>query len=158
MVLWNLKKKFLSQPHDEELLTKDPRYKHYKANKDCIIPKDGLLPRKYFGETDSVKYTQILILKQLVNEELWSLHREFGKHPGTIKQIIAYGEQKILPKMVQMIRKWVVSCEQGIKELRIDCSLNRFLLHNLNENIAAPDDAMHIYLVPESTRAVVMKR
>ena len=67
----------------------DSRYKNYKANEDRIILKDGLLFRKYFGETGSVKYYQILIPKQLVKEVLRSLHGEFGKHPGIFKTIIA---------------------------------------------------------------------
>ena len=60
----------------------DSRYKNYKANEDRIILKDGLLFRKYFGETSTVKYYQIVIPKQLLNEVLRSLHGEFGKHPG----------------------------------------------------------------------------
>ena len=72
------------------LMITDSRYKNYKANEDCMILKDGLLFRKYFGETGSVKYYQILIPKQLVEEILHNLHREFGKHPGIFKTIIAY--------------------------------------------------------------------
>ena len=46
----------------------DSRYKNYKANEDRIILKDGLLFRKFFGETGSVKYYQILIPRQLVKK------------------------------------------------------------------------------------------
>ena len=66
LVLKNMKLKILGQPYDEVLIMTDSRYKNYKANEDCIILKDGLLYRKYFGETGSVKYHQILIPKQLV--------------------------------------------------------------------------------------------
>ena len=45
----------LGQPYDEVLMITDSRYKNYKANEDRIILKDGLLFRKYFGETGSVK-------------------------------------------------------------------------------------------------------
>ena len=76
------------------LLTTDRRFKHYKANEDRIILKDGLLFRKNYGETGSVKYYQILIPKQLVNEVLRSLHGEFGKHLGITKTIIA--QRKVL--------------------------------------------------------------
>ena len=72
------------------LLTTDRQFKRYKANEDRIILKDGLLFRKYYGETGSVNYYQILIPKQLVNELLWSLNGEFGKHPAITKTIIAY--------------------------------------------------------------------
>ena len=39
------------------------RFKHYKANEDRIILKDGLLFRNFYGETGSVKYYQFLIPK-----------------------------------------------------------------------------------------------
>ena len=55
-----MKLKILGQPHDELLMMTDSRYKNYKANEDRIILKDGLLFRKYFGETGSVKYYKIL--------------------------------------------------------------------------------------------------
>ena len=98
LVLKNLKLKILGQPHDDVLLRMDRRYKHYKANEDRIILKDGLLFRKYYGETGSVKYYQILIPKQLVNEVLRNLHGEFGKHPGITKTIIAY-RKKIITRI-----------------------------------------------------------
>ena len=53
--LKNLKLKILGQPHDNVLLTTDGRFKHYKANEDRNILKDGLLIRKYYGETGIVK-------------------------------------------------------------------------------------------------------
>ena len=85
-----MKLKILGQPHDEVLIVTDSRYKNYKANEDRIILKDGLLYRKYFGETGNVKYYQILNPKQLVNEVLRNLHGEFGRHQGISKTIIAY--------------------------------------------------------------------
>ena len=93
LVLKNMKLKIFDQPYDEVLIMTDSRYKHYKANEDRIIPKDGLLFRKYFGETASVKNYQILIPKQLITEVLGSLHGEFGKHSGIFKTIIAYREK-----------------------------------------------------------------
>ena len=38
----NLKLKLLGQPHDEVLLRTDRRFKHYKANEDRNILKNGL--------------------------------------------------------------------------------------------------------------------
>ena len=93
LVLKNMKLKILGQPHDEILMMTDSRYKNYKANKDRIILKDGILFRKYFGETGSVIYYQILIPKQLVNEVLRSLHGEFGKHAGISITKVAYREK-----------------------------------------------------------------
>ena len=109
LVLKKKKLKILRQPYDEVLIMTDSRYKKYKAKEDRIILKDGLLFRKYFGETGSIKYYQILIPKQLVKEVLRSLHGEFGKHPGIYKTIIAYREKYYFPKMAQLIREWVMS-------------------------------------------------
>ena len=125
LVLKNLKLKILGQLHDDVLLVTDRRYKHYKANEDRIILKDGLLFRKNYGETGSVKYYQILIPKQLVNEVLQNLHREFGKHPGITKTIITYREKYYYPNMPQLIREWVMSCEQCLRESRINPRLTR---------------------------------
>ena len=125
LVLKNLKLKILGQPHDDVLLTADRRFKLYKANEDRIILKDGLLLRKYYGDTGSVKYYQILIPKQLVNEVLRSLHGDFGRHPGITKTIIAYREKYYYPRMAQLIREWVMSCEKCIRELRINPQLTR---------------------------------
>ena len=51
--------------------------------------------------------------------------------------------------MRQLIREWVISCEQCIRESRIDPSLKRLPLQNPNEHITALEDAMQIDLVPE---------
>ena len=123
LVLKNLKLKILSQPHDDVPLTTNIRFKHYKANEDRIMLKDALLLRKYYGDTGSVKNYQLLITKQLVNEVLRSLHGDFGKHPGTTKTIIACREKYYYPKMAQLIREWVMSCEKCIRELRTNPEL-----------------------------------
>ena len=149
LVLKNLKLKILGQPFDEVLIMTDSRYKHYNTKEDRIVLKDGLLYRKYFGEKGSVKYYQILIPKQLVKEVLRSLHGEFGKHPGIFKTNIACREKYYFPKMAQIIRERVMSCEQCIRESRIDPSLTRPPLQNPNEHITAPEDAIQIDLVPE---------
>ena len=103
LVLKNMKLKILGQPYDEVLIVTDSRYKNYEANADRIILKDGLLYRKYFGKTGSVKYYQILIPKQLVKEVLRSLHGEFGRHPGISKTIFACRGKYYFPKMAQLI-------------------------------------------------------
>ena len=149
LVLENMKLKILGQPYDEVLILTDSRYKNYKANEDRIVLKDGLLFRKYFGETGSVKYYQILIPKQLVTEVLRSLHGEFGKHPGIYKTINSYREKLYFPKMAQLFREWVISCEQCIRESRIDRSLAHPPLQNPNQHLTAPEDATQIDLVPE---------
>ena len=149
LALKNMKLKTLGQPYDEVLIMTDSRYKNDKANEDRIILKDGLLFRKYCGETGSVKYYQILITKQLVKEVLRSLHGEFGNHPGIYETIIDYRENFYFPKMAQLIREWVMSCKQCIRETCIDRCLTRPPLQNPNEHITAPENAIQIDLVPE---------
>ena len=137
-VLKNMKLNIPGQPYDEVLILTDSRYKNYKANEDRIILKDSLLFRTYFGETGSVKYYQILIPKQLFKEVLRSLHGEFGKHPGIFKTIIAYREKYYFPKMAQLIREWVMSCEQCIRESRIHRSLTRPPLQTQTNTLLRP--------------------
>ena len=50
--------------------------------------------------------------------------------------------------MAQLIREWVKSCEQCLRESRINLRLTRPPLQNPNEYITAPEDAMQIDLVP----------
>ena len=51
--------------------------------------------------------------------------------------------------MAQLIREWVTSCKQCLRESRIDRNLTCFPLQNPNEHITAPEVAMQIDLVPE---------
>ena len=141
--------KFLGQRHDEVLVTTDPQYKHYRVNEDCRFLTDGLLLTKNFGETGKVKFYQILIPKQLVKEVFRSLHPEVGKHPGITKIILANREKYHFPKIAHLISDWVMSCEQCIRESRIDRKLTRPPLTNPNQHTAAQEDALQIDLVPE---------
>ena len=56
LVLKHFKLKILGQPHDEVLITKEPRHEHYNSNEDRNILKDSLPFGKYFGDTGSIKY------------------------------------------------------------------------------------------------------
>ena len=147
LVLKNLKLKILGQHYDDVLLTTDRRFTHYKANEDRIILKDGLLLRKYYGDTGSVKYYQILIPKQLINEVLRSLHGDFGKHPGITKTIIAYREQYYYPKMAHFIRSGSFPATNALKNYALIPN-SPVPLQNPNEHITAPEDAMRIDLIP----------
>ena len=51
--------------------------------------------------------------------------------------------------MAKVIRQWVMSCEQGIRESRNDDRLTRPALRNPSESITAPEDAMKIDLAPD---------
>ena len=50
--------------------------------------------------------------------------------------------------MAQLIREWVLSCEQCLREARINPRLTRPPLQNLNVYITAPENAIQIDLVP----------
>ena len=64
------------------------------------------------------------------------------------KTIIAYREKYYYPKMAQLIRGWVMSCEQCLRESRNNPRLTHPPLQNQNEFITAPEDATQIDLVP----------
>ena len=145
----NLKLKILGQPYDGVLITTDKRFKHYRAIEDRIILKDGLLFRKYYAETGNIQYYQILIPKQLVDEVLRSLHGDFSKHPGATEMIIAYRQKNYYQNMAKLIKHWVISCEQCIRESRVNDRLTRPALERLSEHITAPENAMRIDLVSE---------
>ena len=147
--LKNLKLKISGQPHDELLITTEPQLKHYKAKEDRIFLKDELFFRKYYGETGSVKYYYILIPKHLLDEVPQSLHGEFGKHARFTKIIVVYSGKCSCPNMAQLITKWVMSCEQGIREPWIDRRLTHPPLQNRSQRITAPEDAKQIDLVLE---------
>ena len=122
LVLKQMNLKTLGQALDEVIMMTNSQDKHYKANEDRIFLKDSQMFRKYFGETGNVKYYQIPIPKQILNEVLRSLHGVCRNHPGSSKTIIAYSEKCYFPKMAQLIGKWIRSCEQCIRESRIDRS------------------------------------
>ena len=51
--------------------------------------------------------------------------------------------------MARLIRQWVMSCEQCIRESRVVDRLTRPALQNPSEHTAAPEDTIPIDLVPE---------
>ena len=51
--------------------------------------------------------------------------------------------------MAKLVREWVMSCQQCLRESRIDHKLTRPPLQNPNEHITVPEDDMQIDLVPE---------
>ena len=51
--------------------------------------------------------------------------------------------------MAQLIKEWVMSCEQGLREPRIDRSLTRPPLQNTIEHNTAPEGAMQNDLLPD---------
>ena len=70
------------------------------------------------------------------------------KYPVTTKTIFAYRQKYSYPKVPQLMRESVMSCEQCIRESRNNRNFMHFPYRNL-ANITAPEDAMQIDLVPE---------
>ena len=64
------------------------------------------------------------------------------------KTINVHREKFHFPRIALLIREWEMSCEQCIRESRIDHSLTRPPLQYPNEYITAPEDAMQNDLVP----------
>ena len=93
LVLRKLKLKLVGQPYVEVILTTDDGCKRYKANEDRIILKDGKPFRKNYREIGGVKCYQVFFPKHFVDDLLWNLHGETGRHPGLIKILIAYKEK-----------------------------------------------------------------
>ena len=67
-VVRNLKLKLLKDSNDTQLLNDDPRATKFLTQEVRIIIKDGLLYRQYFGDNGKVKYLQVLLPQQLVDE------------------------------------------------------------------------------------------
>ena len=62
--------------------------------------------------------------------------------------MIAYRVKYYYPNMAQLIREWIISCEQRLRESRFHPQFTRPPMQNPNEYITAPADAMQIDLVP----------
>ena len=140
--------KIVGQSDGDVILTTNRRFKYFKANEDLFNLKEGLLFRKYYKENSSVKYCQNLITKQLVNEELLKIHEESEKQPGITKTKIWYREKHHYQKMTQLFRKWVMSCEQCLRESQNVRRFTRPPMQNPNVSITAPQDAMQFDLMP----------
>ena len=98
LVLKNMKLKTLGQPYDEVLIMTDSRYKNYKANEDRIFLKDGLLFRKYFGETGSVNYYQILSSSNYLKKFYAACMENLASTQEFLEQYLPIGKNIIFRK------------------------------------------------------------
>ena len=97
-----------------------------------------------YRESGSVKYNQVSTPKMSMNEELQSLHREFGKQPAINKTKNAYRQKSYCLNKAELIRKRVNSVAQYVI---IHNRLTRPPLQNPREYVTGPEDAMPIYSV-----------
>ena len=147
-ILRNLKLMILKEQYDEQLLKTTIRGQKYCQNIDRIIIKDGLLIRRYFGETGEVKYLQVLLPQQLVKDVLEFQHGKFGKHPGIAKVIQQCREKYYYPGLALRIRQQVASCQECIQNKRIDPKKITPPMIDTNAMALGPEDALQIDVVP----------
>ena len=82
-----IKKKLICEKYDKNLLQTDPTAKRLLVHENRLMVKDGILMRKYYGESGQVRHHQILIPEHLITELLKIIHGKMGKHPGITKMI-----------------------------------------------------------------------
>ena len=86
--------KFQDQPYDQLLLKTYRRIKHYKATEDRIFLKNAYCSwSTTYGEAGGVKYYQVVIPKQLVEEVFGNLHEKFVWQPGITRTITTCREK-----------------------------------------------------------------
>ena len=147
-VLRNLKLKILKESYDTQLLNDDPRPAKYLAQEDRIIIKDGLLYRQYFRDTANVKYLQVLLPQQLVDEFIQHHHGKYGKHPGIAKSIQQCREKYYFPGLAAKIANHISQCMECTQTKR---TLNNTItqpLIDMSKIAMGPRDALQMDIVP----------
>ena len=84
----------------------------------------------------------------MVTEVLRALHGDFENYPSKLETLIANREKKYYQMRAHLIRKWVTSCEQCIKESKIDNRLIHLTFKNSIEPVTGPEKAFKVDLVP----------
>ena len=147
-VLRNLKLKILKEPYDTQLLNDDPRAAKYLTQDDRIIIKDGLLYRQYFGDTGKVKYLQVLLPQQLVDEFIQYHHGKFGKHPGIAKTIQQCREKYYFPGLAARIATHITQCPECAQTKRTPNANITPPLIDMSKVALGPEDALQMDIVP----------
>ena len=147
-VLQQLKAKLLYEEYSENVLQQDARYRHYAGNLERIVVKEEILTRQYFDKTGNVKYNQILLPQNLLQELLQSLHGTAHKHPGISKTLQEIRQRYYYPNMAKYVKKWVEGCEQCARDKRVpNTTITPELLY-LPEWDLGPEDATQIDILP----------
>ena len=147
-VLRNLKLKILKESYDTQLLNDDPRATKYLTQEDRIIIKDGLLYRQYFGDNGKVKYLQVLLPRQLVDEFIQNHHGKYGKHPGIAKTIQQCREKYYFPGLAARIATHVSLCQQCAQTKRTPNNNITPPLIDMSKVAMGPEDALQMDIVP----------
>ena len=104
----------------------DKRALHYTTQGSRIILKDGLLYRQYFGETEKIRYLQMLLSEQLVYSFINTHHGMNDKHPGIKKVMQQCREKYYFPGLAARITRHISHCMKYVQTKRTD---NRLLTH-----------------------------
>ena len=110
--------------------------------------RQEVLTRRYYDETGMVSHYQVLLPKQLLEEFLQSLHGMCAKHPGITKMIQEARQKYYYPALAKHIRRWVMGCEDCIKNKRIDNSQLKTPLLNCPDWDLGPEDALQMDVLP----------
>ena len=146
--LRNINLKLSNQPFDTSILENDTRWTRYKRNLTRITIQNGLLVRAYYENTGKVTHHQILLPDQLMTPLLESLHGQAHKHPGITKMIQEFRQKYYYPGSSKIIKKWVETCEDCVKNKRIPTQQIRPEMLNAPEFDLGPEDALQIDVVP----------
>ena len=119
VIFQQLRLQILKESYSETILSQDNRYQHYCRQMDRLSVLDEIITRQYFDETGSVKYNQVLLPKNLVQELLESLHGKANKHPGISKKLIEIRQKFYYPGIAKIVKNWVQGCEICIKDKSI---------------------------------------
>ena len=147
-VLRNLKLKMLKEPYDTQLLNDDPRATKYLTQEDRITIKDGLLYRQYFGDNGKVKYPQVLLPQQLVDEFIQHEHGKYGKHPGIAKTIQQCREKYYFLGLAAKIANHISLCRECAQTKRTPDSCITPPLIDMSQLALGPEDALQMDIVP----------
>ena len=134
----------LKEPYDTQLLNDDPRAAKYLTQEDRIIIKDGLLYRQYFGDNGKVKYSQVLLPQQLVDEFIHHHHGKYGKHPGIAKTIQQCPEKYYFPGLAAEIANHISLCRECAQT---KSSITPPLI-DMSQLAIGPEDALQMDIVP----------
>ena len=139
-VLRNLKLKMLKEPYDTELLNDDPRAAKYLTQEDRITIKDGLLYRQYFGDNGKVKFLQVLLPQQLVDEFIQHHHGKYGKHPEIAKTIQQCREKYYFLGLAAKIANHISLCRKCAQTKRTPNSSITPPLIDMSQLALGPED------------------
>ena len=146
--LRNIKLKLSNQPFEISVLESDTRWSRYRRNLPRITIQEGLLVRAYYDNTGSIAHYQILLPYQMLHLFTEFITRNGTQTPWNYKMIQEFRQKYYYPGSSKIIKKWVETCEDCIKNKKIPTSQIRPEMLNAPEFDLGPEDALQIDVVP----------